>query len=147
MIVSTQPQLTQMSADHTVPLTRNQSLVLGVLENTGKAMGAYDILEFTRAEGVKAAPQVYRALEKLRELGLVHRLDSINAYLICDHHDHHDHHEEVAFAICENCGNVDEIPVPKLDASLKAPLATRGFSLRETHLEILGECETCAAKG
>jgi Fur family zinc uptake transcriptional regulator len=147
MIATIQPHLSLMSAEHPVPLTKNQALVLGVLENTGKAMGAYDILEFTRSDGVKAAPQVYRALEKLRELGLVHRLDSINAYLVCDHHGDHDHHEEVAFAICEHCGNVDEIPVPKLDASLKAPLADRGFSLREAHLEILGECETCAAKG
>jgi Fur family zinc uptake transcriptional regulator len=146
MIIPIQPYLRTMTTAHSVPLTKNQSLVLGVLENSGKAMGAYDILEFTRSEGIKAAPQVYRALEKLRELGLVHRLDSINAYLICDHHGPHSDHE-VAFAICENCGNVDEIPVPKLDASLKAPLADHGFALRETHLEILGECETCAAKG
>lgn len=134
-----------MTAAQRAPLTRNQSLVLGVLESTGKAMGAYDILEFTRSDGIKAAPQVYRALEKLRDLGLVHRLDSINAYLVCDHHEDGGH-EEVAFAICENCGVVAEIPVPRLDASLKAPLADRGFALRETHLEILGECETCAAK-
>ncbi len=148
MIATIQPHLDTMTAHHhPVPLTKNQALVLGVLETSGKAMGAYDILEFTRAEGIKAAPQIYRALEKLRDLGLVHRLDSINAYLICDHHGPHDPHEEVAFAICENCREVAEIPVPKLDASLKAPLADRGFALRETHLEILGECETCAAKG
>ena len=48
-------------------------------------IGAYEILAEIAKDRVKAAPPtVYRALDFLREAGLVHRVDSLNAFLGCD---------------------------------------------------------------
>ncbi|MGE4247385.1 MAG: Fur family transcriptional regulator, partial [Parvibaculaceae bacterium] len=90
-------------------LTKNQALVLGALARMEGPTGAYALLDALRGHGFRAPLQVYRALEKLIELGLVHRLESLNSFVACAHP--HDHiHGLIAFAICESCGQVDEFP-------------------------------------
>lgn len=129
-----------MDAD--VKLTRNQDVILGVLRHARKPLSAYQILEQTVASGIKAPPQIYRALEKLIEHRLVHRIESLNAYLVCDHAGHmHD----VAFAICDSCGGVEEIPLQTMEPALKGSMAEHGFSVREAHVELRGDCGTCHA--
>ncbi|MCB1470463.1 MAG: transcriptional repressor, partial [Rhizobiaceae bacterium] len=88
-------------------LTKNQALVFGVLSKAEGPLSAYSMLDQLREHGFRAPLQVYRALEKLVEFGLVHRLESINSFVACTHpHDHS--HGLIAFAICEACGAVDE---------------------------------------
>lgn len=128
--------------DHSAPdLTKNQALVLGVLRGSDRPLGAYQILEHTAPAGVRAPPQVYRALERLVELGLVHRIETLNAYLACDHGPHA---EEVAFAICDNCGSVSEIPLGGIRPALSRSAASKGFALSEAHVEMHGACGNCA---
>ena len=62
-------------------LTKNQSLVLEVLESHRNPLSAYSILEQLADAGLRAPPQVYRALEKLIGYGLIHKLESINSYV------------------------------------------------------------------
>ena len=83
-----------MSAD----LTRNQSLVMKTLTSADAPLSAYTILDRLRDDGLRAPLQVYRALDKLTTLGLVHRLESLNAFVACAHPDCHEH-ALVAFAI------------------------------------------------
>ncbi|HSO47903.1 MAG TPA: transcriptional repressor, partial [Rhizobiaceae bacterium] len=62
--------------DHaTAELTKNQSLVMGALARSDGPLSAYTILDQLRDNGFRAPLQVYRALEKLVEFGLVHRLE------------------------------------------------------------------------
>lgn len=90
-------------------LTRNQGLVLSVLEGAGQPLSAYGILDRLRDEGLKAPLQVYRALDKLVEVGRVHRLESMNAFVVCCHSNHgHIHPRVTAFEICDTCGQVSE---------------------------------------
>ncbi len=92
-------------------LTKNQALVFEVLEKADGPLSAYTILDKLRDHGFRAPLQVYRALEKLLEYGVVHRLESINAFVACAHPDQNCHsHGIVAFAICESCGHVMRIP-------------------------------------
>jgi hypothetical protein len=65
-------------------------------------MTAYEILDAVRDKGITAPPTVYRALNRLVEEGLAHRVESINAYVACAHSHHSD--GAVVFAICDNCG-------------------------------------------
>ncbi len=58
-------------------LTRNQSLVLDTLSQSGGPLSAYTILDQLRDHGFRAPLQVYRALDKLVEFGMVHRLESL----------------------------------------------------------------------
>lgn len=127
-------------------LTRNQALVLGVLTQTGSPRSAYDILDGLRGEGFRAPLQVYRALDKLIEIGLVHRLESLNAFVACsDPHDHKAHsHGVTAFAICEDCGSVTEFHDDTIEGQLSAWQKSEHFTTEKTTIEIRGHCRACS---
>jgi Fur family zinc uptake transcriptional regulator len=124
-------------------LTRNQELVLGALAHSPAPLSAYDILDRVRPDGIKAPLQVYRALDKLVERGLAHRLESLNAFVACA--DEHCHVKGlIAFAICEKCGKVDEFADAVVDERLGAWAARSGFKPERTTIEIRGLCAGCA---
>ena len=127
-------------------LTRNQSLVLGVLKHAAAPKSAYDILDGLRGDGFRAPLQVYRALDKLMEIGLVHRLESLNAFVACsDPHDHEAHgHGVTAFAICDDCGSVTEFHDAAIEARLSAWQKSENFKPEKTTIEIRGHCKECA---
>jgi Fur family transcriptional regulator, zinc uptake regulator len=128
----------------TSDLTRNQSLVLDTLTGATGPLSAYGILDRVRGDGIKAPLQIYRALDKLVELGLAHRLESLNAFVACAHS--HDHHEGLAaFAICESCGRVDEFADDVVEERLAAWSRSTGFKTERTTIEIRGHCKDCAA--
>src|SRR5436190_17656629 len=84
-------------------LTSIRRKVLAVLLGSHKPLGAYEIIERLEPKGPRPAPiTVYRALEFLRENGLVHRIESRNAFIACVHS--HAAGELVVFLICEHCG-------------------------------------------
>lgn len=130
----------------TIPkLTRNQSLVFGALETAEGPLSAYTILDKLRDSGFRAPLQVYRALEKLLELGLVHRLESINAFVACSHpQDNCGSHGTVAFAICNGCGQVIEFHDHALDHRLADWAKGQHFKAEKTTIEIRGLCQACA---
>jgi len=124
-------------------LTRNQALVLSELSKAGAPLSAYTILDRLRDEGFRAPLQVYRALDKLIEFGLIHRLESLNAFVTCAH-DHH-HHALAAFAICETCGKADEFSDEAIEERLHAWTHANGFKPSKTTIEIRGVCAGCSA--
>ena len=125
-------------------LTKNQALVLERLEAANSPLSAYELLDQLREEGIKAPLQIYRALEKLQAADLVHRLESLNSFVACAEPHCHAHEGLVAFAICENCGDVTEF----VDAIVQSRLAEwsnkRDFVPSKTSLEIRGVCAKCA---
>lgn len=125
-------------------LTRNQALVMGSLERAKGPMSAYAILDDLRDEGVRAPLQVYRALEKLVELGAVHRLESINAFVACRQGGCGDH-DITAFTICETCGKVAEVNDSKLAIQLEQLAKGQGFRVSKSTVELRGVCEACQA--
>lgn len=130
----------------TANLTKNQSLVMDVLSHAETPMSAYTILDKLREHGFRAPLQVYRALEKLLEMGLVHRLESINSFVACAHREHACcQHGTVAFAICENCGQVSEFHDHTIDDRLDGWAKKSGFKPQKTTIEVRGLCVTCSA--
>lgn len=125
-------------------LTKNQSLVMGALTNSDGPLSAYTILDQLRDHGFRAPLQVYRALDKLVEFGLVHRLESLNAFVACRHPDC-DGHETLAFMICETCSQVTELSDMVLAQHLKSVAEKRGFALKKTTIELRGICGMCKA--
>jgi Fur family zinc uptake transcriptional regulator len=84
---------------------------------------------------------VYRALDFLMENGLVHRIESRNAWLACAHD--HDETAMVAFLICELCGSVGEIPAAPVARSVNAAARDSGFAPKMSVVEISGTCAHC----
>ncbi|WP_421854040.1 transcriptional repressor [Oricola sp.] len=130
-------------ANSKLTLTRNQALVLKTLEAAGGPLTAYNILDRLTDEGLRAPPQVYRALEKLLACGTVHRLESLNAFVACSHPGCQEH-ATVAFTICEDCGQVTELADGGLASTLRKLTSSTGFSPRKTTIEIRGLCDSCS---
>ena len=136
-----------MAHSHDIPtdLTRNQELVLGALTTSGSPLSAYDILDKLRGDGLRAPLQIYRALEKLVDRGLAHRLESLNAFVACA--DMHCHRKGlIAFAICESCGKVDEFADAVIEERLGTWAKNDGFKVERTTMEIRGRCSDCLQK-
>lgn len=123
-------------------LTRNQTLVFEALAGAPEPLSAYAILHRLRDEGLRAPLQIYRALDKLQEYGLVHRLESKSAFVACTHQ-HSDVESTATFAICEACGRVTELVDAALDRSLAELSDANGFRLKKAAVELRGLCEDC----
>ena len=125
-------------------LTKNQRLVLHVLNQAGAPLSAYAILDSLHDEGVRAPVQVYRALARLQDCGLVHRLESLNAFVACNH----DHTTEVAtvLAFCTDCHEVREFNNTVISGQLDRWAAQQEFEVEGAVVEVRGHCRTCAGK-
>ena len=124
-------------------LTKNQSLVLEVLESHQNPLSAYSILEQLADAGLRAPPQVYRALEKLIDYGLIHKLESINSYVACQHR-HCGSHQVTSFAICDTCERVLEIINQEFETTLHGLAERSGLNPTHSTVEIHGVCENCS---
>lgn len=124
-------------------LTKNQSLVFDKLSAAPGPLSAYDLLDQLRDQGLKAPLQIYRALEKLQEVDLVHRLESMNSFVACAQPNCHVKTGLVAFAICEKCGVVSEFSDEVVQTRLAAWADERSFTTTKTSLEIRGLCQGC----
>ncbi len=118
--------------------------VLTLVWDSHKPIGAYDILDKLGGEGKAAAPPtVYRALEFLIEAGLVHRLDSLNAFIGCP--DPARSHAG-QFLICRRCRTVLELDDPDIDAVVAKKAETLGFTAVYQMLEVQGLCGNCSGE-
>ncbi len=125
-----------------IKLTKNQGLVLKVLESHQSPLTAYTILERLNDSGLRAPPQVYRALDKLIDLGLIHKLESINSFIACQHR-HCTSHQITSFAICESCQCVSEIVNAEFEQTLHGLAENAGLIPRHSTIEIHGLCTAC----
>ena len=123
-------------------LTRNQILVLDCLRDAGRAMSAYQLLDELRDAGLRNPAQIYRALQALGQRELVHRIETLNAFVACRHKDHK---ETAAFAICDHCRTIWEFTLPP-EAGLTALAMRKGFETRHTTVELHGRCADCAGR-
>ena len=121
-------------------LTKNQALVFNALTKAAKPVGAYDLLDELREHGIKAPLQIYRALDRLIELRLAHRLESLNAWTTCCDADHA---SAAVFVICDDCGNVEEHIDADFSSSVENIAKRSGFAPKRPVFEIHGLCGGC----
>ncbi len=128
-------------AARTQRLTPMRRQVLQALLASHKPLGAYEIIERLAHKNRPAPITVYRALDFLRDNGLVHRIESRNAFVACVHN--HGGDDLVVFLICERCGAVGEAPGAAAAEALKASSRAAGFSPKSPLIEIAGICSHC----
>ena len=135
-------------------LTALRRQVLRLVLEAEQPVGAYALLDRLRGQRAGAAPPtVYRALDFLREQGLIHKVERLNAYVgcieaaqhpaDCDCGAEHDHPHQ--FLICRGCGATAEISDPGVAAALATAAARAGFALGRATVEAEGLCARCAA--
>jgi Fur family zinc uptake transcriptional regulator len=122
-------------------LTRLRRRVLELVWQGHAAVKAYDLLAaLDRKGGAAKPPTIYRALDFLMAQGLVHRLESLNAYVGCAQPEApHDG----KFLICEACGQVSEFEAPAIRSAIATQAADLGFAVGQQMVEVHGVCRGC----
>jgi len=123
-------------------LTPMRRRVLEALLASHAPLGAYELMDRLADDGARPAPiTIYRALDFLREQGLVHRIESRNAFIACVHH--HASGDPVVFLICEKCGSVGEAASAAVADTIKRASRAAGFTPKTPVIEISGICAHC----
>lgn len=120
--------------------TEPRRRVLELLVEAGEPVKAYDLMASYGEDGAKPAT-VYRALEFLEKVGLVHRIVSLSAFQACVGHDGA---HGAAFLICDCCGSAEEFEAAAGDQVSDAARA-HGFGVERVMVEVHGRCRACAA--
>jgi len=124
-----------------VRLTELRRRVLELIWGSHRPVGAYDLLEQLKPSGRRAAPPtVYRCLDFLLANKLIHRIDSLNAFIGCSQPGHaHD----AQFFICNRCGEAAELADPQIERALTKDAKHLGFDIQRQTVEITGLCKRC----
>ena len=123
-------------------LSKNQQIIFDLIDKSSEPLKAYTILFSVQKKGIKAPPQVYRALDKLVETGKIHKIESKNAFVAC-RNSNCDISKTTAFSICESCERVDEINDAKLTKYLTNFSDKKGTKYKRFNLEFFGLCKKC----
>ncbi len=122
------------------PQTPRQQLIYEYLRQKKTPQGAYDILDACREHGFRAPSQIYRVLNKLIEFGLIHKVESLNAYIACEQQ--HNVGQSMV-AICNSCGSVKEMATADFADQLEKFDGWDGFTPQELAVEVKGRCSSC----
>lgn len=132
-------EASRLCARRKLRLTARRRQVLEILLASHQPMGAYDILaELNRGAERIAPPIVYRALEFLIGEGLIHRIESRNAFISCVQPGQCC---GARFLICRGCDRVAELENDVRD--LLAQADHLGFAVDHSVVEITGICAAC----
>ena len=125
-------------------LIKKQSLVMNLLSQAKGPLSAYQILHDLNDHGFRGPTQVYRVLDKLLELGMVHRIESMNSFVACRQEKCHGKNKEInLFTICKICGSVQELLSNGLKNIVKSLSKDNNFLLKSSVLELNGVCSKC----
>jgi Fur family transcriptional regulator, zinc uptake regulator len=136
--ITTAEQLCEKKSLRFTPIRRR---VLELVWESHEAIKAYDVLEKLQQEDSSAKPPTaYRALDFLLEHGLVHRIESLNAYIGCPNPEHQ---HSFQLLICNECGLVNEIDQPGLAEQLDTYALSKSFTPSNQIIEVRGLCKSC----
>ncbi len=127
-----------------VQLTALRRQVLGLLAGSAAPLTAYALIdELAQLQGRGVAPPtVYRTLDFLMQNGFVIKVESRNAFSVCDSPGHHHHG---ILLICARCGAAEEIDDHDVDTTLLKTASTAGFKIDKQMVELEGVCARCIA--
>jgi Fur family transcriptional regulator, zinc uptake regulator len=123
-------------------LAPNHLKVFDALRRAGRPVTAYEIIDAVREAGISAPPTVYRALSKLIQQGMAHRVESLNAFVACSHSN--DHQGSVVFLICDSCGEAQEVLDHAIETQLRRTSSDCAFHVEQATIELRGRCGICS---
>ena len=143
--MTTQQLLTQAKQacqDRGARFTLAREQVFLLLANRKSAVGAYELLDELKATDASAKPAtIYRALDFLSKQGFVHKIESINAFVMCHHFSECSH--PVQLLISDLCGYIEEIQSNEFDLALREMADSNGFAIHHQIVEAHGQCHSC----
>lgn len=121
--------------------TKIRKLVLELIWQSHRPIGAYQLLPEIKNAGFNSAPPtVYRAIEFLQEQGLVHQISTLNAFIGCAHPGHQ---YSSCFLICDECSLAVELESDRLGDAIDDISKKMGFKVEREYVELVGKCRHC----
>lgn len=117
--------------------------VLELIWQQHKPIGAYQILDVMQQRVRTAPPTVYRALDFLLNLGLIHRIVSLNAFVGCANPEAA---HEGYFLICSSCRTCAELDAGTVSRVIQQSARQYDFVVQDSAVEVMGLCRNCSAK-
>jgi Fur family zinc uptake transcriptional regulator len=140
-------QATAIFAERNIRFTDLRRKVFEEIASTQASVGAYEVLDRLAKKGTRLAPiSIYRALDALLEVGVVHRLESKNAYFACRRLHSPKTGRRPIFLSCEKCGNVQEVDGDHIFHSIDDAAHAAKFEPRVRFVEVSGTCPDCVAR-
>jgi Fur family transcriptional regulator, zinc uptake regulator len=134
-------QAFKFCSDNKLRLTEPRIEVLKIISRNGKPIKAYEVLDkLSNTIKNPKPPTAYRAIEFWKKYNFIHRIESLNAYLLCEANHFHN---GTQFLICDSCGKVIESHLCELPEALKNSTEKNTFIPSTWHLEINGICHQC----
>jgi len=122
-------------------LTPIRKAVLAEIWSGHEATKAYDLISrLSTAGNVIKPPTIYRALEFLLAHGLIHRIESLNAFIGCDHPDIA---HQAILMICDTCGAINEQSNEALNQLITQISDQQAFKTTHQSIELHGICQRC----
>lgn len=125
-----------------VRLTSLREQVLELVWQSHKPLGAYAIMKMLAEASTRKVdpPTVYRTLDFLIDEGLIHRINSLNAFIGCPSPG--EKHQS-QFLICTRCNVAIELASQLFSKAMDAAAQYSGFRLSGHSIEISGLCPAC----
>lgn len=122
-------------------LTPMRKRILELIWTNHKTIGAYELLDVFKQEDPNAKPvTIYRALDFLLSAGLIHKVESINAFVGCLQPEtvHHS-----VILICDSCHNAYEVEAQQVYRKIIEVSESIDFKPSQLTLELHGSCKNC----
>jgi Fur family zinc uptake transcriptional regulator len=133
----------RLCRDKGLAFTQLRQQVYELVARQTTPMSAYELLDVLKTERGNAAPvTVYRALDFLRQAGLVHRIDALHAYTACEA-ESADHGGMLL--VCDNCRTITEFENSGLEKQIARTALDHQFHTAHHLIEIRGLCSTCSS--
>ena len=130
----------QVLERHAYRVTPALQLVIQVLVSAEGPLSADRAWETVRAlRPATGRATVFRAIDKLAELGLirrVHGIESCHAYIAAEA-------ASGPLLICQQCGTRQYLSVETLQPLIQQMEGQTGFQIRESWLQVAGLCPSC----
>jgi Fur family zinc uptake transcriptional regulator len=124
-------------------LTRLRKTVLMLLLQSERPTKAYDLIQRLGDAGAANPATIYRALDFLVNMALVHRIESLNSFVACRHPKHS---HSAIFLICDCCGSVTEMDGGESSEKLGRQVEGMEFRMRDAVVEVRGLCRDCVLR-
>lgn len=129
-----------------VRLTSLRKQILSLIWQNHQPVGAYDLIEQLAENSQRkvAPPTVYRSLDFLLEMGLIHRINSLNAFIGCPNPTvNSEQQHQCYFFICKTCRTATEYQEPAVFEAIQSVAAQQSFAIEDACMELIGVCKTC----
>lgn len=139
-------ELKQLFQKAGVRATHKRIAIFHALVLSSRALSPYELARFCEEELSLSIPvvSIYRTLDLLVAVDLVHKLELVNKYIACAHLDCQGHHPHSQFLICNVCQKVTEIHIPHaITSQLDEQISKHNFKLKSPQYEFQGVCSAC----